>query len=82
MEKRHKGLHALSVVFTVVAWVAVVIGVIGAVGILVGGGAPDTPRAVSLAVLGIGALYFCLFNALSGILRLLLVIEEQTRKPA
>jgi len=72
----------LSVVFTVVAWVVVGVSLVGAVGILVGGGAPDTPRAMSLAVVGLGGLYFCLFHALSGILRLLLVIEEQTRKPA
>lgn len=76
----HNGLRILSIFFKVIAWLAVGIGLIGTIGIVLGGGAPQTPRIAGLAVLAVSALYFCLFWALSGIIQLLLAIEAQTRK--
>ncbi len=81
MQNQHKGLRAFVVVFTVTAWGALALSLIGAVSIVIGGGGPQTPPAVGLVVLAAGGLYFCLLQALSGIIRLLLTIEEQTRKP-
>lgn len=78
MEKPFRALRILSVVFQVVAWGALAIGVAGAIGILVGN-VPNTPRQAGLAILGISALYFCLFSAFSGILTLLLTLEERSR---
>ena len=89
MDTPHKGLHRLALVFTVVAWGAVVMGVVGSVGIFItggglppgGGGPPPPPKSMGLVVLLMSGLYSCLFHALSGIIRLLLLIEEQVRKP-
>lgn len=76
----HKSLGLLSVLFTITAWGALVVGVIGAVGIVMGGGAPQTPRVAAVAVLAVSVLYYGLFLALSGIIKILLAIEAQTRK--
>ena len=81
MNSSYKGLQLLSTVFTWVAWAVLAIGIIGAVGVVLGN-TPGTPRAVGLVVLAVGGLYCCLLHALSGIIRLLLAIEEQTRKPS
>lgn len=79
MGRSHQGLRVLAGVFLVVAWLVAVIGLLGAVGVFLGGAA-GTPRAMGAVVLAVGALYFCVFSAFSGILRILLTIEEQTRK--
>ena len=78
MSKPFKSLRIFSIVFQVVAWGALVLGMAGAVGILVGQ-VPNTPRQASLIVLGMAGLYFCLFSALSGIMSLLLTLEERSR---
>ena len=80
MEDRFKLLKIFGLLFKVMGWAALVVGIVGAVGVLVGGGAPQTPRAVSLAVFLSSALYFILFYTLGEIIRLLLAIEAQTRK--
>lgn len=80
MASAHNRLRVFASVFRIVAWVALGVGAIGSVGIVLGG-APDTPRPMGLLVLLVAALYFCLFSTLDGIIRVLLSIEEQTRKP-
>ena len=70
-------LRILSVIFAIVAWCALAIGLVGGVSVLVGMTPP--PRPVGLVIVVVGALYFCLFSALSGIIRLLLTLEERTR---
>lgn len=78
MEKPYSALRVLTIVFRVVAWGALAVGIAGAVGVLTGA-VHDTPRSAGLVILAVGSLYFCLFSALSGILTLLLVLEERTR---
>ncbi len=78
MEKPYSALRVLTVVFRVVAWGALTVGILGAGGVLTGA-VHDPPRPAGLVILAVGSLYFCLFSALSGILSLLLVLEERTR---
>lgn len=78
MDKPFRTLRILSVVFQVVAWGALAIGVAGGIGI-VSGSVQGTPRQAGAVVLAIAGLYFCLFTALSGILTLLLTLEERSR---
>jgi hypothetical protein len=80
MEKKFKLLRTFGVVFKVLAWAALVIGAIGTVGVLVTGGTPETPRAMSIVILIVGALYFVIFYTIGEVVKLLLAIEEQTRK--
>lgn len=79
MEKPYKALQILTVVFRVVAWGALAVGVAGAVGVF-SGTVSGTPRQAGFVILAVGILYFCLFSALSGILTLLLMLEERTRR--
>ena len=81
MEKKFKLLRTFGVVFKVLAWAALVIGAIGTVGVLVTGGTPEAPRAMSIVILIVGALYFVIFWTVGEVVKLLLAIEEQTRKP-
>lgn len=80
MEKKFKLLHLFGTVFKVLAWAALVIGVIGTVGVLVTGGTPETPRAMSAVILIVGALYFVIFYTVGEVIKVLLAIEEQTKK--
>ena len=80
MEDRFRLLKIFSKVFKVVAWAALVIGLVGVVGILISGGTPETPRAMALQVLLSAALSFVIFYTIAEVIRLLLVIAEQTRK--
>lgn len=80
MEKRFGLLRTFGLVFKILAWASLVIGAIGAVGILVTGGTPETPRAVSLVILLVSAIYFVIFYTVGEVIKLLLTIEENTRK--
>jgi len=77
-----KTLRILSVVFKGMAWVSLVIMAIALVGILMGKeaqGVPIAPVVVNMVVASV--VTFLLFFALGEAIRILLVIEEQTRKP-
>ena len=82
MEKRFRLLGIFSILFKVVACATVLTMVIGLVGLFVGGKTqevPLLPLALNMVVqLLVTAL---IFYALGEIIRILLVIEEQTRKP-
>lgn len=78
MDKPYKALRILTVVFRVVAWGALGVGLAGAVGVFAGT-VQGTPRQAGVVILAVSILYFCLFSALSGILTLLLALEERTR---
>lgn len=81
MSHRFKGLRIFAVAFKVVAWVALLIGIIATVGVLLAGGTPGTPRGVSVVILVVSLLYFLIFFTVGEVIQLLLTIEEQTRKP-
>ena len=78
MEKPYKTLRILTVVFRVVSWGALAVGLAGAAGVL-SGKVQGTPRPVGFVVMAVSVLYFCLFSALSGILTILLTLEARTR---
>lgn len=78
MGNRYKGLRILAVSFQVLAWAILVLGATAGLAVLVGVNA-STPKGMGAAILGVSAIYFCLLSALSGILNLLLVLEERSR---
>ena len=80
MDKKFKLLRTFSVVFKILAWATLVIGLVGTVGVLVAGGTPETPKAMSVVILIVGALYFVIFYTVGEVIKVLLAIEEQTRK--
>ena len=82
MEKRFRLLIVFSILFKIIACATVLTMVIGLVGLFVGGKTqevPLLPLALNMVVqLLVTAL---IFYALGEVIRILLVIEEQTRKP-
>lgn len=57
-----------------------VLGVVFFFIILVGGGSPEAPRITSVLALVLGAFYLVFFFLISEVLRLLVKIEQNTRK--
>ncbi len=78
-------LRIFSVLFKILAWVLLVLMLIGFVGLVVaskGAGGPERGQAIQammqMAVSGV--IFFLIFFALGEIIRILLAIESQTRK--
>ncbi|MBI3333021.1 MAG: hypothetical protein HYZ93_02895 [Candidatus Omnitrophica bacterium] len=80
MPNPFKLLKLFGVIFKGLAWGTLLIGIIGAVGVLVAAPVPEVPRSMSLAILLNSALFFLLFYAFGELIRILLAIEAQTRK--
>jgi len=77
--KNHRFLKISSRVFTVLAWLSLVLGAVVAVMIFAGGGQPDTPRAAGFAGLMLGGIYFFVFGAFSAVIELLLDLDERVK---
>ncbi len=82
MDNRFKLLKIFGVLFKILAGLSIAIGLVGAVGVLINGGTPEVPRGISVAILLQAGILFVIFYAVSEIIKILLVIEENTRKPA
>ncbi len=74
-------LRIFGVIFKVFAWIIIVIGLIGTVSLFLKGGTPEVPRTLSISILTQSAVLFLVFYALGEVIKLLLVLEERTRKP-
>ncbi len=80
MPHEYKSLRLFARVFRITAWLALIIGLVGALGMVLGR-TPETPRAMALVVLIVATLYFCLFSAAAQVIQLLLTLEERTQPP-
>ena len=80
MQNSHRILNISSIIFKVLAWSALLVGMVGSVGLLVSGGTPATPRSNSAVILFVSALYFVIFFTVSEVIKMLLAIEQNTRK--
>ncbi|MBI3291839.1 MAG: hypothetical protein HYZ73_03385 [Elusimicrobia bacterium] len=83
MEERYRGLQRIGTTFKAMAWLVLILlggGVTGM--ILLGGGDPKTGgRLAAWLSFGAGLFYFLFFYAVAEVLRLLMDIERNTRKP-
>ena len=77
---RFKILKIFGLIFKVLAFASIVIGLVTAIGIFVSGGTPEVPRQMSLLFVVGGAFQFVVFYTVGEVIRLLLSIQEQTRK--
>ena len=75
-----KFLGLSSKIFKVLSWVSVVLGVISAIVIFVGGGTPDAPRLTGFIGLLLGVVYFFIFYTASEVIALLLDIHSKVNK--
>lgn len=75
-------LEVIAVLFKILAWVVLLLMAVGVVGLLVGSDS-DNPLSfpILLNMIFSGLVGFLLFFALGEIVRVLLTIERQTRKP-
>ena len=75
-----KFLQIGSVIFKVLAWISVAVGVISAVVIFIGGGTPEAPRTTGFVGLLLGLVYFFLFFTASCLISVVLEIKEKVSK--
>ena len=80
MGKKYKVLENSSMVFKVLSWVSLAIGIIAAVVIFIGGGTPEAPRATGFIGILLGIVYFFIFLVTAEIITLLLEIRSKVEK--
>lgn len=80
MEKIRKFLQIGSIIFKVLAWASVAIGVISAIVIFIGGGTPEAPRVTGFIGLLLGVVYFFIAYIASCVISLLLEIDSKVNK--
>ncbi len=90
--KEYKFLKIARIIFMVLGWVVLGIGIVtGAIVFITGGGAPvvtpqgveipSTPRAVGLLFMLMGAFYFLIMYTISEIINILLDLKGCCNKP-
>ncbi|MBI5144611.1 MAG: hypothetical protein HZA27_00310 [Candidatus Omnitrophica bacterium] len=79
MDNDYKVLPIASGIFKVLAWIGLSLGTLSCFIILLGGGAPETPRWMGLVTLIVGVLYFFFFMVASEGVKLLLEIKDKIK---
>ncbi|MBU0759687.1 MAG: hypothetical protein KKC66_03880 [Candidatus Omnitrophica bacterium] len=80
MENVYKFLRIGSFIFKVLAWASVVVGVISAIIIFVGGGTPGAPKTTGFIGLLLGLVYFFISYTASCVISVLLEIKNKVEK--
>ncbi|MCX5692589.1 MAG: hypothetical protein NTX47_02745 [Candidatus Omnitrophica bacterium] len=80
MDKKYKLLEVSSIVFKVLSWISLAVGIVAAIVIFVGGGTPEAPRSTGFIGLLLGAVYFFMFLVTAEIITLLLEIRSKVEK--
>ena len=82
MSKNYKVLEVSVIVFKVLSWVSLAIGIIAAIVIFVGGGTPEAPKSTGFIGLILGIVYFFSFIIAAEIIKLLLEVRSKVDKGA
>jgi len=82
MDKKYKILGISSVIFKVLSWASLAIGLIAAIVIFIGGGTPEAPRATGFIGILLGIVYFFIFLVTAEVVTLLLEIRSKVEKGA
>ena len=80
MDKKYKLLEISSIIFKVLAWVSLAIGIVAAIVIFIGGGTPEAPRTTGFIGLLLGVVYFFIFLVTAEVIALLLEIRSKVEK--
>lgn len=80
MARSQKFLNISSIVFKVLAWVSVALGLISAIVIFVGGGTPEAPKITGFIGLLLGVVYFFICFTASELIRVILEIRSKLNK--
>ena len=79
MHGGYKVLPIAPVIFKVLAWIGVALGIISALIISAGMAMPEAPRWMGLVTLLVGAAYFFIFTVASEVVSLLLDINGRIK---
>ena len=82
MGKKYKLLEISSFVFKVLSWVSLIVGIVAAIVIFVGGGTLEAPRSTGFIGLLLGIVYFFIFLVTAEVITLLLEIRSKVEKSA
>ena len=82
MGKNYKLLEVSTIIFKVLAWVSLAVGIVASIVIFVGGGTPEAPRATGFIGILLGVVYFFMFLVTAEIVALLLDIRSKVEKGA
>ena len=82
MGKNYKLLEVSTIIFKVLAWVSLAVGIVASIVIFVGGGTPEAPRVTGFIGILLGIVYFFMFLVTSEIVALLLDIKLKVEKGA
>ena len=80
MEKTYKLLSVSAVIFKILAWLSLVIGIVSSVIIFIGGGTPDAPRTTGFIGILLGVVYFFVSFTVSEVITLLLDMSSRINK--
>jgi hypothetical protein len=72
-------LTVSSVIFKILAWLGVILGIISCIAILIKGGTPQVPRWMGFVSLVVWLIYFFIFMSASEIIKLLLEIRSRLK---
>ena len=82
MGKNYKLLEVSTIIFKVLAWVSLAVGIVASIVIFVGGGTPEAPRVTGFIGILLGVVYFFMFLVTAEIIALLLDIKSKVEKGA
>ena len=80
MDKKYKVLEISSVIFKVLSWLSLAIGIVAAIVIFIGGGTPEAPKVTGFIGLLLGVVYFFIFLVTAEVVTLLLEIRSKVEK--
>ena len=80
MGKNYKLLEVSTIIFKVLAWVSLAVGIIASIVIFVGGGTPEAPRVTGFIGILLGIVYFFIFLVTAEVITLLLEIRSKVEK--
>jgi len=80
MNKTYKFLETSSLIFKVLAWISLGIGLVASIVIFVGGGTPEAPRSTGFIGILLGIVYLFIFIVASEVISLLLDIRTKLDK--
>jgi hypothetical protein len=80
MNKTYKFLETSCLIFKVLSWVSLAIGLIAGIVIFIGGGTPEAPRSTGFIGILLGIVYFFIFLVAAEVISLLLEVRNKLDK--
>lgn len=76
----YKFLKISALVFKVLAWVSLVLGIVASIVIFIGGGTAEAPRVTGFVGIALGIIYLFIFFTAAEVIKILLDIRGKFEK--